>query len=157
MKNLIRSVKYFLALCVLCIAIMFLNQSLGWSQLTIRETFDVMFHTTRGALLPIVMVVAAAFYPRFGFARRKIEGDVVEHRTQIINAMLDSGFKLVREEDEVMYFRARSIFTKLFLLWDDEIRVSQYGQWIIVEGVRRGVAMSTYRLQGFINVLKRNE
>ena len=157
MKYFVRSLKYFVALCVLCVALMYLNQWLGWAKLSMEETFSVMFHSWRGAMLPIAMVLAAAFYPRFGFASRRVEGDVVEHRTQIINAMKDSGFELKKEEDEVMTFRAGNLLTKLFLLWDDEVQVSQYGQWIVVEGVRRGVAMSVYRLQGFINVLKHDE
>ena len=157
MKYFLKSVKYFVWLCVLCTAIMLLNDWLGWAQLSFSESLQAMFSTTRGRLLPLVILIASACYPKFGFARRRIEGDVVEHRTQIINAMKDSGFDLVREQDEVMYFRADTFLRKLYYLWDDEVAVSQYGQWIIVEGARRGVAMSTYRLQGFINVAKRDE
>lgn len=157
MKYFIRSVKYFLYLCVLCMAIILLNRHFSQTQPTLEETFRIMFHSTRGALLPLVMVIAAALYPRFGFARRRIEGDVTEHRTQIINALSASGFELTHEEDEVMHFRAKSIVRRIFMLWDDHVEVSQYGQWIVIEGIRRGVATSAYRLQGFINALERHE
>ena len=157
MKYFLCSLKYFVALCVLCVAIMCLNQVMGIATLTIEETFYVMFHTLRGSLLIVAIVVAAAFYPKFGFIGRRVEGDVVENRTQIINAMKDSGFELHREEDEVMYFRAKNPLRRFMMLYEDELKVSQYGQWIEVEGIRRGVAMVVYRLDSFIAMVKRNE
>ena len=51
MKYFIRSLKYFVALCVLCAAIMALNRLSGFATLTLEETFYVMFHTTRGMML----------------------------------------------------------------------------------------------------------
>ena len=43
MKYFIRSLKYFVALCVLCAAIMALNRLSGFATLTLEETFYVMF------------------------------------------------------------------------------------------------------------------
>lgn len=79
-RYLIRSLKYFAALCVLCMAIMALNLTTGMASLSLEETLYVMFHTPRGLLLPAVIVLLAAFYPRFGFIVRRVEGDVEEHR-----------------------------------------------------------------------------
>ena len=59
MKYFIRSLKYFVALCVLCAAIMALNRLSGFATLTLEETFYVMFHTTRGMMLPAVIVLLA--------------------------------------------------------------------------------------------------
>ncbi len=58
-------------------------------------------------LLPAVIVVLAALYPKFGFITRRVEGDVEEHREQILNAFRSAGFELVGEEEGVMRFRAR--------------------------------------------------
>ena len=57
MKYFIRSLKYFVALCVLCAAIMALNRLSGFATLTLEETFYVMFHTMRGMMLPAVIVL----------------------------------------------------------------------------------------------------
>lgn len=46
---------------------------------------------------------------------------------------------------------------KLLLLWEDEIRVSQYGQWIELDGIRRGVARVQYRLDSYLQMKRRNE
>lgn len=76
MKYFIRSLKYFVALCVICVAILALMLATGTSALTLDQTVYVMFHTSRYATLFAAIVVLAALYPRFGFVVRKVEGDV---------------------------------------------------------------------------------
>lgn len=153
-RYLIRAVKYFVALCVLCAAIMLLNQLYG-ATLSFSQTLYVMFHTPRGLLLPAVILVLAFFYyPRFGFIVRDVEGDLEENRQQIVNALHSSGFKLVDEQEGVMMFRASTLWRRLLMLGEDEIRVSQYGQWVRLEGIRRGVARAAYRLDSYIEQSK---
>ncbi len=82
MKYFIRSLKYFCALCVLCAAIMYLNRLAGTARLSIPETLYVMFHTPGNAAARAILLLAA-FYPKFGFIVRQVEGDVVENREQI--------------------------------------------------------------------------
>ena len=122
MKYFVRSLKYFFALCVLCIALM-------------------------GLML-------AAVYPRFGFVVRRVEGDIEENREQILNAFRSAGFSLRSEEDGAMTFRADNFGQKLMLLGEDEIKVSQYGQWIVLDGIRRGVARVQYRLDSYIHMTR---
>lgn len=154
MKYAIRSVKYFFALCVLCLAIITLNLAAGWSALNFSETVYVMFHTTRGLLMPAVIVLLAVFYPLFGFVTRRVGGDVAKHRTQLVNAMLSAGFSLESEADGVMKFRARGFLHKLMLLWEDEITVSQEGDRIVLSGIRRGVVRVVYRLESYIQMVE---
>lgn len=150
MKYFIRALKYFCALCVLCVAIMALNQLAGSSVLSFREALYVMFHTPRGMLLPVVIVALAAIYPRIGFVVRRVEGDVAQDRVQIVNAFRTAGFSLRAEQDGVLTFRADSPLRKLTLLGEDEIRVSQYGQWIEIDGIRRAVARVQYQLENYL-------
>lgn len=157
MKYLIRSLKYFVALCVLCVVLMALMILTGSSNLTAEETIYLMFHSDRFVLLGVAMVVLAAAYPRFGFITRRVEGDVEQHRTQINNALHTAGFRLVKEEDGVLYFRGDGVLKRLSLLFEDEISVRQYGQWIEIEGIRRGVAKAWYLLDSYIEMVKRNE
>lgn len=154
MQYFIRSLKYFVALCVICIAILALMLVTGTSALTFDQTVYVMFHTSRYAMLLAAIVVLAAFYPKFGFVVRKVEGDVAENRQQIVNAFKSAGFSLRGEQDGVMTFRADGILHKLLLLGEDEIKVSQYGQWILLDGIRRGVARVQYRLDSYIQMTR---
>ena len=141
MKYFIRSLKYFCALCVLCAAIMYLNRMAGTARLTVTETLYVMFHTPRGMMLPAVILLLAAFYPKFGFVVRQVEGNI----------------SLRSEHDGVLVFRADNWGRKLMMLGEDELIVSQYGQWIRIEGIRRGVARVQYRLDSFLEMIRRNE
>ena len=157
MKYLIRSLKYFVALCVLCVVLMALMILTGSSNLTAEETIYLMFHSDRFVLLGVAMVVLAAAYPRFGFITRRVEGDVEQHRTQINNALHTAGLRLIKEEDGVLFFRGDGLLKRLSLLFEDEISVRQYGQWIEIEGIRRGVAKAWYLLDSYIEMVKRNE
>ena len=65
MKYFIRSLKYFVALCVICVAILALMLATGTSALTLDQTVYVMFHTSRYATLFAAIVVLAALYPKF--------------------------------------------------------------------------------------------
>ena len=154
MKYFVRSLKYFFALCVLCIALMGLMLMTGTSALSLDDTLYVMLHTDRYLMLFAAIVVLAAVYPRFGFVVRRVEGDIEENREQILNAFRSAGFSLRGEEDGVMTFRADGPLRKLMLLGEDEIKVSQYGQWILIDGIRRGGARAGYKLDSYIQMTK---
>ena len=150
MKYLIRSVKYFIALCVLYLIIMALMLLTNTSVLTPSETFSALVHSTRGQVLIVAVVLLSALYPKFGFIRRQEIGSLRKNREQILNAFVSEGLKPVRESEHEMVFRADSLFKRLTLLFEDEIRVTQTGEWITIEGIRRGVARVYYRLQSYL-------
>lgn len=151
-RYFIRSAKYFVALCVLCTALVAFNLSSGWARLSLDETLYVMFRTPRGLLLPAMVVVLSLLYPLFGFTARRIEGDVEEDREQIETALRASGFEPAGEVDGQLRFRASGFVRRLGMLFEDEVCVSQYGQWIVVEGNRRGVARAAYRLDSYLSM-----
>ncbi len=156
MKYFIRSVKYLCLLTVLYLAIMAAMYCTGtmaqplagdfWSTVLMQLTA-----TRRGWTMIAAVVALAAAYPRFGFGARRVEGDLVEHRVQLLNAMRVCGFELDREEEGVLYFRGANILKRAMLLFEDELRVSQYGQWIEIEGIRRGAVRVAYRLEGYLS------
>ena len=93
-KYIVRSLKYFFALCVLCIALMGLMLMTGTSALSLDDTLYVMLHTDRYLMLFAAIVALAAVYPRFGFVVRRVEGDIEENREQILNAFRSAGFSV---------------------------------------------------------------
>lgn len=157
MNYFLRSLKYFVSLCVLCAALMALMLATGTSALSLDDTLYVMFHTTRYLTLLGAIAVLAAFYPRFGFIRRRVEGDMARHRQQIVNAFHSAGFSLESEADGRMTFRAEGFAHRLMLLFEDRIEVSQEGPCILLDGIRRGVARVGYRLESYIQMIGRNE
>ncbi len=154
---MLRSLKYFIAMLLLCAALMALMFLSGTSALSPEETLCVMFRSTRFLGLFIALVVLAALYPRFGFVCREIEGDVELNRTQIVNAFKSAGFSLHSESNGVLRFRADGFLHRLLLLYEDEIAVSQHGERIRLDGIRRGVARVAYRLDSYIRTINRNE
>jgi len=161
MKYFIRSVKYFCLLAVLYTAVMAVMYRTGtmaqpladdfWSTIRLQLTA-----TRRGWTMMAAVAVLAAAYPRFGFGVRRVEGDIEEHRTQILNAMRVCGFEPVREEGGELYFRGANLLKRASLLFEDELRVGQYGQWIEIEGIRRGAVRAAYRLEGYLSRPKEN-
>lgn len=161
MKYLIRSVKYLCLLVVLYTAIMAAMYYTGTMAQPLADGFVEtlrlqLLGTPRGWTMLAAVVVLAAAYPRFGFGVRRVEGDLERHRIQVVNAMRACGFELVREEGEELFFRGADPVKRLSLLFEDELRVSQYGQWIEIEGIRRAAVKTAWRLEGYLAHLKEN-
>ncbi len=152
MKYTIRAVKYFLMIVLIFVVItLFMNFS---GELSLEERV-ALFMADNGALKLAFLVVLAAVYPAFGFIKRDVAGDIVENRGQIIVAMESSGFTLKDERDGVMTFRANTIFRRVAFLFEDSIEVSQSGDMIHIEGIRRGAVYAVYLLESFIANSKR--
>ncbi|MEZ3442924.1 hypothetical protein [uncultured Alistipes sp.] len=161
MKYLIRSVKYLLLLIVLYTAIMAVMYFTGTMAQPLADGFVEtlrlqLLGTPRGWTMLAAVVALAAAYPRFGFGVRRVEGDLELHRTQVLNAMRACGFELVRDTGEELLFRGADPLKRLTLLFEDELRVSQYGQWIEIEGIRRATVRAAWRLEGYLAHLKEN-
>lgn len=157
MKYLIRSVKYLIALTVLYLAVLLLMTLTRTSLLTPAETLTMLAHSTRGQVLIAAIVVLAALYPRFGFVRRRIAGNLQTDREQIVRAFEAEGFVLHREQPDELVFRGGSLLKRLGLLFEDEIRVTQQGPKLQLDGIRRGVARIAYRLGSYLSYAKDHE
>lgn len=153
----LRAFKYFVALCILCLALMALMLLTGTSALSWEDTIYTMFHTDRYLTLLLAIVVLAALYPRVGFVQRKVEGDIARHRTQIVNAFKSAGFSLCDQSEDTLTFRADTLLHRTTLLFEDRIEVSQHDRWIVLTGIRRGVVRVAYRLEFYVQTIERNE
>ena len=161
-RYLRRAAKYFCLLSVIYLAVMAAMYYTGTMAQPLADTFGEtlrlqLLGTLRGRMMIAAVLALALAYPRFGFFSRRVEGDVEEHRTQILNAMKACGFTLVGEEDGELLFRGDGVLKRLTLLYEDEIRISQYGQWVELSGIRRGVAKAAWRLEGYLAHLRQEE
>lgn len=152
-----RSVKFLTALVVLYVAAMWLMARTGMTLLTPREMAVNLLLSTRGQLLMAVVAVWSAVYPKVGFVSRRVEAQLDDDRERIENAFIRSGYELRRAEEGRMVFRAVNVFRRLRLLFEDEVTVEQYGQWVVVSGIRRSVAEVEMRLKTYMDNAKRNE
>jgi hypothetical protein len=106
-------------------------------------------------LLVAAVVVLAAMYPKWGFIVRRVECDMTEDREQILAAFHASGFELVAEDGDKMVFHADNVVRRLSFLLEDEICVTQYGQWCEIRGIRRAAARIAYRLDMYMTNKRR--
>ena len=149
MRYFIRALKYFAAFCVLYFAIVWLSvMTTKGMDISAWDYIVANFQTTRGQLLGLAVVVLSAVYPRMGFMTRRVECDMEAERDYILRVFAAAGFTLKEESDGRMVFRADNILSRLFMLFEDEIVVEQYGRWIDISGIRRGVAKVLYRTWG---------
>ena len=127
MKYLIRSAKYFAAFCVLYLGIVWLS---------------VM--TSKGMDVSVWDYVAATFATTRG---KMLGGQMQEEHDYLLRVFAAAGFTLKEESDGRMVFKADNILSRLVMLFEDEITVEQYGQWVDITGIRRGVAKVVYRMK----------
>lgn len=150
MNSCIRSVKYFVHLCVLCAAVIAVMHLAGLLAVPPRELPALLFASWRGWVLAAAVVLLSAAYPFTGFITRRVEGFLDDDRQQVVNAFRAEGFIPTADDGEGMTFRAAAPLRRLWLHLDDEVRVSQYGQWIELSGQRRTVARVAPRLADYI-------
>lgn len=148
LRYVICAVKYFIAFCVLFVAITWLSMlAQPIEGYTVWDVIESTLRSEIGMWLMVAAVVLSASYPRFGFLTRRVEGFIEEDKAEVKKAFALTGYRLESEEDGEMRFRAESIVKRFFALFEDEIVVSQYGQWIIIKGNRRQAARVIYRLE----------
>ena len=150
MNSLVRSVKYFVHLCVLCAAVILVMYVAGLLAVAPGELPALLFASWRGWVLMAAIVILSAAYPFTGFVTRRVEGYLEEDRERIVNAFRAEGVELSGEDGEGMTFRAANPLRRLWLHLDDEGRGAQFGQWIELSGQRRTVVRVAPRLEAYI-------
>jgi len=85
-KYLLRSVKYFIALCVLYVAMMALMHYSEHSVVTFAQRWELLFSTWRGWGMVVATILLAATYPYFGFTKRAFEGSITTDREEFAMA-----------------------------------------------------------------------
>ena len=127
-KYLIRSVKYFIAFCVVYVAFMALAHYTDHLPVTFAERWQLMFATWRGWGMVVGIIL-------FGFAKRSIEADIVADREQLDMAAEVVGLRLISASEGELVYRADGL-RRLMRLFEDEVRVRQNGNQVEVEGLR---------------------
>lgn len=156
MKNIIRSVKYFLLLVAIFAILNLYKCATSSVEISFEEQL-AFFFAQKGALKLALVFVISLLYPYFGFVKRSIAGSILENRDQIEVAMELKGFSFKEERDNVLYFKANTILRKIAFLGEDTIEVKQIDGNIVIEGVRKSVVYIAYYLEGFIENSKRGE
>lgn len=154
-RYILCAVKYLLAFIVLYLGLLWISQRVSGVDVPLFDSVMATLQTRKGQMLVVAVVVLAAMYPKWGFITRRVECDMTEDREQILAAFQASGFELVAENEDKMVFRADNIVRRLSFLLEDEIELSQYGQWVEIRGIRRAAARIVYRLDMYMTNKRR--
>ena len=155
-KYLLRSVKYFITLIVLYVALMALMHYSEHSVVTFAQRWELLFSTWRGWGMVVATIALAATYPYFGFAKRAFTGNIATDREEFAMAAEVSGLQLVRESETELVYRAKGL-RRLTSLYEDEVTVRQNGTQIEVQGLRSIAVRLAFDAERFITNKHRRE
>ena len=139
MRYFIRAVKYFLSMAVIVILI------LGVFTYTQDGTFNILGSLSDGVRsavwITVILVLFSAVYPRFGYAERPLDvrGDTDEIEKVIRQYMDERGYRVEKEDLNLLTFRARSPLTQVFRVWEDQISFSRTHTGFTIEGLNREI------------------
>lgn len=151
MKYFLRSVKYFVVLCVLYVVLVWLMNYVEPSGLGLWELLLHNINGQKGYLMVGGFVVLAALYPLFGFMRSRVDDcDIVADRVRIDNAMRLFGFRFVEQKEDVLIYRAEGLVHRLWLVLEDRIEVRKVDNGVELYGIRKAVARVMLQLRAYI-------
>ena len=155
MRYFVRSVKYFILLCALYVALEWLMLTFAPDAaiegLTLGELLNYRLESDRGMWLVVAFVGLAAFYPLFGFMKMSVDNCNYEHDSiRLNNAMRLFGFKLKEDRGNVKIYGAEGIVRRITLMFEDEIEVHIVEGGIELRGMRRTVARIGYQFKAYL-------
>lgn len=148
-KYLLRSLKYFVTLCVLFVALVWLKLKYEQLPITMSEMLQLYFSAWNGWFMAVVIVAMSATYPFFGFVKRSVVATIAADREQIEAAMATVGLALASATADRLTFRATGL-QRITLLFEDEVVVEQQGDEVVISGHRRSVVRAVIRLEGYL-------
>ena len=156
-QYLLRSLKYFLTLCVLLVALIWLKITYEQLPLTMAQMVKIYFSAWNGWAMVVTIILLSATYPIFGFVTRRVDADIVADKEQIVAAFATTGLELKTASEGTLTIRATGL-QRLTLLFEDQVTVCQQADGVVISGHRRTVIRATIRLEGYlVNKRRGNE
>ena len=97
MRYVVRSLKYFLLICVLYLGFVWYESlDVAVEGVTYLDILKAQLYSQHGVMLISAFVFLAGLYPLFGYMKRMVDNcDMVEDAVRIHNAMQCFGFEIV--------------------------------------------------------------
>lgn len=145
MRYFIRAVKYFVHITFILALILAALVLLHLVEADPQKMFvDGMTSVWKIAAL---MVVFSAIYPRFGYSKREIDmkGDYADVIPELKKKMEARGYRVEKEDDEIITFRLTSPIMKFTRLWEDRLTFTRHLGGFILEGATKDITrIATY-------------
>ena len=139
MKYFIRSVKYFFYFAFLTSAIVLALIFIGAVEGDINSIFEGGYNALWK--IAVFFVLVAAVYPKFGFARRKLDttADWNTVRNEAVLYFTARTFKVEAETADSISFRRRSTMQRITKMGEDRITLSVTDEGYFLDGLRKDV------------------
>lgn len=147
MKYLLRALKYFVYICLLCGIVLTILVLMHAVSSDINVMFDQGWVSV--GKIALMFAAVAAIYPLFGYKKSTASapGEYSELRDGVVRCMEERGYTLESEAGETMTFRSRSVANRIFRMGEDRITVSKCFGGFEVEGLSRDIVRIVYALQ----------
>ncbi|MCF0165584.1 MAG: hypothetical protein HUJ89_00155 [Bacteroidales bacterium] len=136
----LKSLVWFLLIFAVLVVVLVL--------LTPEYSFDRVFAPEGGMFQPnsewkilAFFIACAAIYPGVTYVKKEvfIEGEFEQHRDKIISIFGDRGYRLEKEDDEKLYFRAIAVSRRLSRLGEDGITLTKGESPLFLSGHRKDI------------------
>lgn len=140
MKYIIRSIKYFVYLCLLLTLFIAIIYIVRGGTGSVAE----MFNDGYDSLWKMAIVVAAfaALYPTFGYGKRNITapGTTEEILPKISEFMKSRGYMVVEDKDgEKVVFRKTAISARISKMFEDKVYFTRTADGYEMEGILKEI------------------
>lgn len=152
MRYFVRAVKYFIKLMILLAVIFALMVWSGTSEFSADGFFNEFFSSLRGRIFSVVVILWCAVYPKVEYITRHVSDvEVQRDRPGIISAFEAAGMRLESRSDTELVFRSASLLKRMLYMGEDTVRVTASGDGIDLDGSRRQIADTEYRIKLYTN------
>lgn len=157
-KYTIRAVKYLVAFCVLYVIMMWVMHHFNNPfNITFEQRLRMMFDKDlQGVKMVVAIILLAVTYPFFGYTKRRVSGNIVTDLEQINRAADFTGLSLVGSKNNELIYHTKGL-RRLVLLFEDEVKVRQEGDEIVIEGLRRVAVRMALDTERYITNKRRVE
>lgn len=140
MRYAIRSLKYFVYICLLLAVIVAALVALD----IVEADIDKMFRHGSNSIWMMagMFAVISCIYPLFGYTKRQVyvQGlDIESLKGPAVKFMEEKGYEVERQTNGELTFRQKKISAKITRMWEDRITINEKDGGIWAEGLRKDV------------------
>lgn len=151
MRYIVRAIKYFFTLAIVLCLIVLVMVKLK----LVNGDINTMFIHGYDSLWQMALIVAAfaAVYPAVGYGKRSVAapGSDEEIRPVLDDVMEIHGYRIEKEDQEMVRFVKRSTAVRAMKMWEDVIRVSRKIDGYEFEGRTKDVVRVVSAFEAGIN------
>lgn len=140
---LLRVLKYFCYFVILFAVVYALLTLAGYNDMKEYSFMQVMT-SSRGLMMCVFILAMSFVYPLIGSAKKVIFNLSMN---EVIEGMKSVGYHEAKREGDAVIFRADKLSERVFMKFDDQVRVEIIGDQTVFSGARRAIVRTAYTIE----------